>query len=156
GADLRRPDALALVGAEVPAPDLAALRLGVAALRVGGVRQRHEAVAAADDLPGGVADAAELPRGAGAAPGAGVLHAAIDVVGHVHVHSHVVVLPERQVGDELPGVAAVVADADAAVLAGDQVAAVVGVDPQGVVVAVDVARAAQRPERLAGVVRDPQ
>src|SRR6202023_2576934 len=109
-----------------------------------------------DRLPVDVADGAVLPHRAGAAPGAVVLQAAIDVVGHVHVHRDVVVLAERQVGGELPGVAAVVADAHAAVLAGDEVAPIVRIDPHGVIVAVDVAGVAQGVERLGAVVGDPQ
>src|SRR5262249_2966239 len=55
---------------------------------------------------------------------------------------------------EIPGGAAVAGDPEPAVLADHHVLGVPGVDPQRVVVAVDVARAAQALEGRPGVVRD--
>src|SRR6185312_3546759 len=111
---VRRLGVAELAGAQVPVVELAALRFGVAGHRVGGIGERLEAVAAAHRVPVIAADAAELPHRARAPPRAVVLQAAVDVVGRVHVHGHVVELAHRQGAHELPRLAAVAADAHAA------------------------------------------
>ena len=95
---------------------------------------------------------ARRPVGARAHPAAVVLQAAVDVVGMRVVHRHAVVLGERQRGDVEELQAAVVADADAAVVELHHVAGVFRVHPHEAIVA--VGGRARRRERLAAVIRE--
>src|SRR5207248_45588 len=91
--------------------------------------------------------------GAGAAPAAVVLQAAVDVVGLAHVHADRVELGDGQAAaDRLPVLALGPGDEQAAVVPQQQVLGVLGVDPQGVVVGVPGAGAG---EGLAAVVGGP-
>ena len=138
-------DALGSIGADrgplarhvVPAVQGAPLAHAVPAGRR--ARQRHaaEAVPEADLTPVVVADPPVLPDGGGPTPGAVVLHAAVDVVGDVHVDGDVVVLREGQVPDEAPALPAVDRERDPAVVAVHHPVRIGGVDPEGVVVRVD-------------------
>ncbi len=81
-----------------------------------------------------------------------VLHAAVDVVRQLVIHADVVVLGEREVGDESPGVSAVLGDRDASVVPDDDVPGVARVDPHRVVIRVDVAEGDELLPGLARVV----
>ena len=148
-----RADRLALVADAIDARDVAILRFGVDRARVLRIDLRLEAVAAVNREPVVIRDTLAAAHRARAAPGVVVLQAAVDVVGRLHVVGDVVELPEVHVVDGLPGLGPVVADANAAVRAFDNVVRVVRVDPHRVVIVVQ--RFLQR-ECLAAVVRDVQ
>src|SRR5262249_6967264 len=113
------------------------LRFAIHRVGVARVGLAVKAVAAADAAPVRRGDAVIVVGGAGAAPAAGVLHAAVDAVGPAHVHAHPVKLCDGQAAaDRLPGPALVLGDVQAAVVAQHEVVGVLGVDPQGVVVGV--------------------
>ena len=150
----RRLDALLLTRAKVPTDQSPALRHRVALHAVVGIGQRREAVAEAHLLPVQVADAAVLPNRRRAAPTAVVLQAAVDVIGHVAVDSHVIELRQRQIGAEAPRMTAVLARVDAAVVAEHHAARVLRVDPQRVMIGVGFVPTDERRERPAAVGRD--
>src|SRR6185436_10428165 len=109
-----------------------------------------EAVAAADADPVLVDRPAPAARAARPAPGAVVLEAAVDHVVRARVDRDVIELPDGDMVEVVPVVAAVVGLVDAAVVADDEVASVARVDPHGVVVGVRAATAVVG-ERLAAV-----
>ena len=96
------------------------------------------AVAAPHVVPVAGPDPLVGPGVRGAAPGAVVLEAAAHVVGFAVVDADLVELRERQVRQLAPVVGAVPADRDAAIATEDEVVGVRRVDPERVVVGVDL------------------
>src|SRR5262249_12660119 len=88
-------------------------------------------------------------RRARAAPAAVVLQPAADEVRLPHVGAHRVELADRNGVDVLPGVPAVVADVNAAIVSDDEMGAVLRVDPDRVMIA--VRNSLDRVPRLAAV-----
>ena len=115
-----RTDAHRLVGHAIDAGDVAVLRLAVDDAVVLRILQDDEAVAALDRRPLVVGDAGRAAHLARAAPVVVVLHAAADVERRRHVDAHVVEEPDRQVGDEDPGLRLVPRLRQAAVVADDR------------------------------------
>ena len=149
---LRRADVLAHPGSQVPAPQVPLLAHRVALQGIDRIGPCVESVPETDLLPVMIADAAVFPHGVRPAPGAVVLHAAVNVVGDIQVHGDVVVLGQRQVVHESPGLAAVVTECHAAVVPVNHVIRIVRIDPQGVVVGMDLPERHEDLERLAAVV----
>ena len=151
-----RPDGDRLAAAAVVAAQIAVLGLRVDDVGVLGIDPGLEAVAADGDVPVVVGDAVGAGGARRTAEGEVVLGAAVDVVERlVVVDGDLVELGDRQVGEELPGGAAVTGLVQAAVTADQQAVGVVRVDPHGVVVDVlgDHRHAA---EALAAVLGDVQ
>ncbi len=71
------------------------------------------------------------------------LHTAIDIVGFFIIDADVVVLCQRQIGDESPTVAAVTANGDTAIITDDDMPSVLGIYPYGVMVRMSVGVAHQ-------------
>ena len=135
------PDRLALAGAPVVALDVAVLRLHEGDVVVVRVDGREEAVAPGHPDPVRVADPHAVPGPARTAPGRVVLQSPVDPEeGLLHVEAHRVELADGQVRGEVPRLAAVVGDVEAAVVAQQDVRRVLGVDPHGVMVDVGGAR----------------
>ena len=138
-----------LAGGEVHSLDVAALGLAVHDVRVVGVLGGVEAVAPADVEPVDVGDGAA--PAARTAPGAVVLEAAADPVGHPVVEAHVVELSDRDGIQRHPVAAPVPGLPDAAVVSLHHVVGITGVDPMGVGVHVDALVAgAHGPAAVAG------
>src|SRR6185369_16555771 len=129
-------DILLLAGAQVSADDAAALALRKVDLGTIEVIGHVEAVASGDQRPVVVIDRA----GAGSArtgPTAVILQTAREVVeGFAIIRVDLVILPDGDIADELPGFATVVRDRNAAVLPLPDAAGILGVYPHRVIVAV--------------------
>ncbi len=93
-------------------------------------------VAAHDGFPGG--QRRVFIGLGGSRPHTVVLQAAIDVVGFFHIHRDGVKLPQRLRVEVRPVLAAVVSHVHATVVAVDHMVGIIGVDPQRVVVGMDV------------------
>src|SRR5208283_1008691 len=135
-------------GVAIDARDFAALRFGVSVIRIGGIGEGPEAVAAEEILPAAIGDAGRILGIAD--KGAIVLEAAVDLVRIGHVRTDVIELRNGQIVGLPPGVAAVVGIPDAAIVAGDEVIGIVGIDPD--VVEIAVGAAADTAETLTAVV----
>src|SRR5687767_7452941 len=149
------PNRRALVGESIGAAHAAVLRFGVDDARVGGIHERLEAVAAADHVPVVVVNAAVGAYRARTAPGVVVLQAGADVIRRLHVELDVIGLRAEQVRHPRPGPRTIVRNADAAVVADDDVPRIARVDPHRVMVDVN-ALGAITAERAAAVVRHVQ
>ncbi len=101
------------------------------------VRQGVKAVAKTHFLPMQVADTANIPDFRRAAPRAIVLQPPVDMVRMIIIHCHVIELRQGQVANEAPGLAAVLRNGDAAIIADNQMPGIVRVDPEGMVINVD-------------------
>ncbi len=133
-----RPDLLRLARLDVDPLDGAALALAVGGAPVGRIVLGMETVAAADVEPE-VGQQLALAVRRRAAPGPVVLEAAVDVIGVAHVGADGVELGHGQVVEEDPGLAVVVAERGAAVLADVETVLVGWVEPHGVEVGVEAA-----------------
>ncbi len=157
----RRPEACRIgrnlavaAGARVGDRDDAALRVAVDEVRLARIGHREEAVPEGERLPVLAADALVERRPAGPAPVEVVLQAAADVVRLPKVVVDVIELAERdrvQVLERLPPVPRLI---HAAVVAVQHAVRVRRVDPERVVIGVDVR--ADDAEALAAVARHPQ
>ena len=129
-----RADHFALGVFQVPAEQETALTHGVAAGRVLGIREGVKAIAEADFLPVDAANAARIPDLGGAAPGAVVLEAAVDIVGQIIVDIDVIKLRDWQILNKAEGRALIARNADTAVVAEDQMIGIGRIDPHRVIV----------------------
>ena len=132
---------LLLATAKVSPDNIAALRFGK--IQVGIVRMIDDvkAVAEADHAPIVVHDAGGLARAAGTGPRTVVLKSAHHVIeGQAIVGVNLIELAQRDVVNSFPRFAAVVRDADAAVLAVPHSFRVFRIDPERVKVDVTAAR----------------
>ena len=116
------------------APDLAALVFGINVIRICGIGEHPETIAAVHVFPLRVGDAAGILRFAH--PRTVVLQTAIDAVGIVIVHADVIKLRHRQVISFPPFAAAVVGVPHSAVVAHEYHLRVGRIDPDIMHVAV--------------------
>src|SRR5262249_10645891 len=124
-------------GGGMVAADVAALRLRVHVLGIGGMAHDPEAVAAIQILPTLVADA---PRVRGVAhPGAVVLQPAVDLIRILAIDADVVELRDRQGGAFPPPIAAVPGQPQAAIVAAHDMLGIARLDPDVVPVAMGAA-----------------
>ena len=145
----------ALVGPPVNAAHAAVLRFRIDNARIGRIHQRLETVTAVNHVPVVVGDAAVSAHRARPAPGVVVLQARADVIRRLHVEFDVVGLRPQHVRQPGPGARAVARNADAAVVADDDVPRIARVDPHRVMIDVDPLGAitAEAPPRI---IRDMQ
>ena len=127
-----------LAGDEVVPVHVPTLGLGEDDGRVGGVDDGEEAVAIGGLVPVLVSNAVKRARVGGAAPGIVVLEATADVVRIAHVVADRVELAEGQVVEHAPVGGPVPGRGDAAVAPEDEVVGVVRVDPECMMVDVDL------------------
>ena len=131
--------------------DAAVLAVGVYRAAVAGVDGHVHAVARQHLIPVFVCDALAIANHARPAPCGVVLHAAVDVVGLLHVDCDVIELTHRIVVQVFPALRAVAAHPDTAVVAVDQVTGISWVDPQRMVIRVNLRVALEeRPARVVG------
>src|SRR5207302_1703627 len=104
-----RLDVERLAGAHIHSAEHAVLAFAVDGACVIGIDLAVIAVEAEDVDPFGARDAGAVAGGAGTAPGAVVLKAAVDLVRFAHVDADRVELADGQVLEMLPGLALVVA-----------------------------------------------
>ena len=78
-----------------------------------------------------------LGDAAGSTPAAIVLQAAVNVVIQIVADTDMIELANRDVGEMIPVVHAVVSDMDTTVVTENLVSTVVGIDPEGVMIHVD-------------------
>ncbi len=147
-----RTNVARLVRFEIAALHISVLRFRVDDRRIGRIDLCVEAVAAAGLDPFRIRYAARVHRRARTAPGVVVLQPPADVIRPRHVDADFVELSERNGVDEIPRLAAIAADVDAAVAARDHVIRIARIDPGGVIVAMDPLNQI-RSERLAAVFR---
>ena len=145
-----RLEVAALARSKVTTAHAAVLAFVIDEIRVARVDDAAEAVAASDAEPVEVGGA-PVRRARRAAPGTVVLEATVDVVVSPGSDRDVVELPERQLVVVLPGLHPVTRNVDAAVVAQDDPASVRRVDPERVVVDVNVAAVPVVREGLAAV-----
>ena len=143
-------------GRQVPAAHAAVLTLVVDEVGVLGIDADDEAVAATHAEPVAVDGARVVADHRRATPAAVVLQAAVDEVRVPGSDLDVVELTDGDVAVVVPGLHPVPGHVDPAVVAEDHVLPVRRVDPQGVVVHVDLAAVAVVREGLAAVGRAPQ
>ena len=127
-------------GDAIDADHVAVLRFAVGDAEVGRILDRHEAVAALHRLPFVAGDAGGAAHGARPAPRVVVLHAAADVVRRRHVDAHVIEEPDRQVVEESPRLRLIPTHRKAAVVADQHVIGVRGIEPDRVVIGVNLRR----------------
>jgi hypothetical protein len=129
-----RTNADRLTCVQVVALGVAVLRFAEDEVRVLDVDARVETVSAADAEPVHVGDAAPPALGARAAPTVVVLQARVDVIRMLIVGGHDIGETGRHRGDEVPGLALIVADVQATVVADHQMLAIVRIDPDRVLI----------------------
>ena len=149
----KRPDRLSLARGHVDARHVPALRLRKHDVRIFGVGVVVEPVPEPHVRPLAVAHAPRGLRPVRSAPVPVVLQPAAHVVRIAHVDVDLVELADRHVPDRTPGDGAVAREGQPAVVPVDEMVRIVGIDPQCVVVGVDLVRRVAGPPRAAPVVR---
>ena len=128
-----------LAGAKIGSHNTAALRLGKKNVRVVGIGERIETVAAANDAPVGICNALRVARAAGAGPGGVVLLAAGQVIERLPpIGMNLVILTERNVVVIAPPRALIERTRHAAISAEPEVGGVCRINPEGVHVGMDI------------------
>ena len=127
--------------AQVVTAHASVLRFAIDGGPIGGVLPGVETVAAGDGVPVCIDGAAGGAEGAGAAPGVVVLQAAADEIGAAHVGGDLVELAGFDGVVIVPGVAAIVTDVEAAVMAYGDDPRIFWIDPEGVVIGVGAGEA---------------
>ena len=113
-----------------------ALPHGPAVAVVVGIGDHIKAVAYAEALPVHIADTSFEPYFTGSAPASVVLQASVDMIGKGVIYADVVELPEGQVVDKAPVLAAVLRDVEAAIVSEQDEFIVFRVAPPGMVIGV--------------------
>src|SRR5262249_40108662 len=128
------PNHREMASLQIAAYDTAVLHLGVDDIRIAWIDAADKAIAAEDRIPIVVRGPGLAKRAARTAPAAVVLKAAINIIGLPRVDADVVELAQRHVIVEIPIVAAIVADVDAAVAAQHDMPAIARIKPHGMMI----------------------